>query len=46
MIERRAFRFSSGRLSIVMIVRRPSRMIRRARARAKAARYLTRAAAE
>jgi hypothetical protein len=41
MIERRAFRFKSGRVSIVLIVRNPHRMIRRARERAKVARRVS-----
>lgn len=46
MIERRAIRFKSGRLGIVLIVRHPSGIIRRARARIKAARSLRKVAAE
>lgn len=46
MIERRAFRFKSGRLAVVLIVRTPPRIVRRARARAKAARWVWRVAAE
>ncbi|MBS4018748.1 MAG: hypothetical protein KGZ68_10975 [Dechloromonas sp.] len=45
MIERIAYRFKSGRLVIITIERKPSRMVRRARARAKAARLRWRPAA-
>jgi transcriptional regulator len=46
MIERVAHRFKSGRLAIVMIERRPSRMIKRARQRARQARQARKIAAE